>query len=634
MHAERDSWPEKRTKKMKLSEAGVIWTSPRVCRPLDDVDITFSWNGLRKGQKVRLVVIDGNHVAYHEGVVTANKGELTGTVRAGRFPGVHYVQAHTRGPDGGEYHRYGTFRVETRTGVSSDNPIIDETAAMLEEGTRQAVDTAQIDGRRVPYYKHADNTWDHVAFPAYSAAGQRYFVADMKTMFELQYDKQQPDGMLPDHIYGPTYPGYEGGLRTLRTLMADLEFGSVSCLYRGWQANGDNAWLETMLPNMEKSLRCALSSPLLFDKKSGLVKRAHSCDEWDVAINDDIEDGGEMGGQSLLVLMQGDASGVYEACGRMAELYEVVGRSRKADYWRKRQAFFYRQGNKVFWDGIKYRHHVHLTPFDHGTFDEDDQLAMSNSWAMTRGFANHRKSVSIINEYLRRKDKTPSRLCWWSLQPGYPDELGYFRVTGAWSMAQGEYCNGGLFPWVGAEVCRAAFMHGMEQTGYEMLRELHDVMKRDNGGLFTWYDLDGNPGINAPHNQTNYDMWGLSHWTQALLEEAAGIQSEGKVFETVLCSPKWPSCEVRRAEATAHFPASDTYFTYRYSLTPTRVRIDFTGTGRTVKFRVLLPSNKQCTEALLDGKKRVVRERTVESSVFACLNAKIAGTHELELKLR
>ena len=110
MHAERDSWPEKRTKKMKLSEAGVIWTSPRVCRPLDDVDITFSWNGLRKGQKVRLVVIDGNHVAYHEGVVAADKGELTGTVRAGRFPGVHYVQAHTRGPDGGEYHRYGSGR--------------------------------------------------------------------------------------------------------------------------------------------------------------------------------------------------------------------------------------------------------------------------------------------------------------------------------------------------------------------------------------------------------------------------------------------------------------------------------------------------------------------------------------------
>ena len=617
---------------MKLNEAGVIWASPRVCRPLDDVGVEFAWSGLRKGQNVRLVVIDGNHARYHEEVVKATHGRAAATVRAGRFPGVHYVQAYAAGPGGSTYHRYGSFRVETATRISSDNPVIDETAQMLEEGIRQATDVAHIDGRRITYYKHADNTWDHLAYPAYGVSGMRYFVADMKSMFEALYDKQRDDGTLPDHIYGPTYPGYEDGLRTLRSLMADLEFAGASCLYRGWQAHGDDAWVMTMLPRMEKSLQCALSSPQLFDRKSGFVKRAHSCDEWDVAMNEGSHDG-NLGNQDHFVLMQGDTSGMFEACGLMAELYDVVGIPRRAAYWRKKRAFFHREGNKVFWDGVKYRHHVHLSPIEHGDFDEDDQLGMSNSWAMTRGFADHRKSISIINEYQRRKQATGDRFCWWSLQPGYPDELNYFSRGGAWSKGQGEYCNGGLFPWVGGEVCRAAFMHGMERTAYEMLRELHGLMKRDRGALFTWYDLDGNPGINAPHNQTNYDMWGLGPWTLAILEEAAGIQSEGKQFETVRCSPRWPGCKVRRADATAHFPASQTYFAYRYRLTPTRIRIAFTGTGRTVKFRILLPAGKRCAGATIDGRRRTVRERTVENSVYACLSARMTGAHKLDLRL-
>ena len=110
--------------------------------------------------------------------------------------------------------------------------------------------------------------------------------------------------------------------------------------------------------------------------------------------------------------------------------------------------------------GEAQRHHVHLDPFDHGDFDEDDQLVMSNSWAITRKFANHEQAVSIINEYMRRLKETGDRFPWWSLQPGYPDELGYFKNADPGRRAQGNYANGGLFPWVGGEILPGSFFYG------------------------------------------------------------------------------------------------------------------------------------------------------------------------------
>ena len=60
------------------------------------------------------------------------------------------------------------------------------------------------------------------------------------------------------------------------------------------------------------------------------------------------------------------------------------------------QEHFGKVGNELFWDGVKYLHHIHLDPFDHRDFDEDDQLVMSNSWAITRKFTNHKLENNVF----------------------------------------------------------------------------------------------------------------------------------------------------------------------------------------------------------------------------------------------
>ena len=611
---------------MQLNDAGIVWAYPHKCEPLDDVKIVFRWKGLN-GQKVKFQFLDADHDVYFEDTVKAGRGKAEITVKAGGKPGAHHVKLWADQPGKAPYPRHGSFRVCAKTRLSTDTGEMENFLELLEESLLQALDVTHVNGKPRTYYKHADNTRENLAFPAYGVGAYRYFIQDVKSMFEAIYDNQYPDGRLPDHVYGDNYH-CPLTTRKLRTCMADLETGMASTICEGWHAHGDDEWLRGMLPKVEDGLEFVLSDPLMFDREHGVIKRPHGLDEWDIAFSEKGVEGDRTTENCSFVLMQGDTSGLFHACALLAKAYAVLGNRDRSDRYDMLKDHFLKLGNKLFWDGVKYRHHIHLDPFDHKGFDEDDQLAMSNSWAMTRGFADHQKALSIISEYARRWKETGDRFPWWSLQPGYPDRLNYFSVGGAWSKGQGEYCNGGLFPWVGAELCRAAFNHGKEKFACELIRDAHHVMKRDNGGMFTWYHLDGSAAMNAPHNQTNYDVWGTSFWTQALLEGLVGVKSDGKVFENVICAPRWPAAGEKKASALSHFPSSNTYFAYQYSLSKDRIRLTFTGTGKRVAFRIMLPWD-DCAKATLDGKKVAFKKVKVEESSYVLVDADIRGAREL-----
>jgi len=123
----------------------------------------------------------------------------------------------------------------------------------------------------------------------------------------------------------------------------------------------------------------------------------------------------------------------------------------------------------------------------------------------------------------------------------------------------------------------------------------------------------------------------MTPWTQALIEELAGIQSAGKLFEQVVCCPRWPAAKTKVATATAHFPASNTYFTYRYQEHGDRITLLFTGTGRQVTFRVLLPGWQGCTEVSLGGESVAFEQEAIENSVYVSVDAEISGVRELTI---
>ena len=73
---------------MHLEEAGVLWTTPNICSPLDDLQLLFRFTGLC-GQPVTFEVQDGDHQVYLTTTVTSEKGQATVRVRPGGQLGVH-----------------------------------------------------------------------------------------------------------------------------------------------------------------------------------------------------------------------------------------------------------------------------------------------------------------------------------------------------------------------------------------------------------------------------------------------------------------------------------------------------------------------------------------------------------------
>mgnify|MGYP000913782591 CR=1 FL=1 len=610
---------------MKLKEAGVIWTFPKKCFPLQQIDIIFEWNKLN-GQNVHFEIFDGNHDVYLKKDVKSKKGKAEISILAGNTPGVHYIKAETYLPDNTKYVRYGSFLLEIKTTISVDDKQIEDLFKLLEDAINLSIDIVKVNGKAITYYKTGDNSWENLAYPSHGISGMKYFIKDIKSMFEVLYENQWPDGKLPDHIYGDGNTDWK--LRKLRSIMADLETSSVANIYESWIANGDDEWLKNLLPKIEASLFYATENPIMFDKKYNLIKRPHTCDMWDVQIL--VDDSCAITSDSRFVCMQGDTSAMFQACDVLSKIYKTFGNKKRANFWEYQKKYYYEKGNKIFWDGKKYIHHIHLDPVDHKDFKEE-QLTMSNVYAIRRGFADHRKSVSIIKEYFDRLKKTKSKFPWWSLQPGYPDKLNYFKKTIPWSKKEGEYCNGGLFPLVGGELTKACFQHGFEKLGFKMLYDFYAHIKKYNGAVFTWYYSDGTPGINSPHHQTNYDMWGISPWTQSLIEEVAGIQSTGKTFKDVLCSPKWSASDIKDAYAIAHFPSSNTYFAYKYTLLNDRIEILFTGTGEKVNFHILLPEKKHCKECLSNEKKIKFDIEKIESSLYVNFEHDFNGIEEVKI---
>ena len=115
-----------------------------------------------------------------------------------------------------------------------------------------------------------------------------------------------------------------------------------------------------------------------------------------------------------------------------------------------------------------------------------------------------------------------------------------------------------------------------------------------------------------------------------MIEGLVGIQSQSKLFEHVLCAPRWAAAtKEKNVAATAHFPSSDTYFSYRYSLSRDSIRLSFAGTGKNVSFRILLPGWKKCSKVTLDGKKTGFKISKMEKSSYVILDTEIKGAREL-----
>jgi hypothetical protein len=467
--------------------------------------------------------------------------------------------------------------------------------------------------------------------------GFRYWERDMKSMVGHFAETQTQRGWLFDYftLTPDKLPSErENWAKYVRVpVEADVEYRFVNGVYLAWQATGDDVWMASMIPHVERALEYILTDPSRWDAKSRLVKRAYTIDTWDFDYTAGKHDwlNFQITPDTFWGIMHGDLSGYYQAFLRLALMLEHLRRRQNASYWRRFAASFRRRANALCFNGMFYTHHVHLVPVEIAGVDATRQLSLSNPMDINRGLATHAMAVSIIDEYRRRGEATGAFAPWFSIDPPFPD-----GIYGEDKLVGGAYCNGGIMPLVGGELIRAAFDHGREAYAMNQLLKYHELTQTNE--TFLWYFPDGRHATKETSTSPEAyptDGWGASAMLYALMEGLAGIVDDHKCFERVTLSPRWCAADQQETEVMAAYGASGASFGYRYRHDASRsaISIEILGNAK-VRLHLLLPAGTRGTGVRVNGRRVPARRVRVEQSSYVDLHAKVRGGAHIEVSYR
>jgi hypothetical protein len=456
----------------------------------------------------------------------------------------------------------------------------------------------------------------------------RHFEADVTSAVQHFADTQSASGRIFD--YFTTFPEKlpserENWTKYVRVpVEADVEYRFVKAAFLAWQASGDDEWARRLLPSLERALLYVRQHPWYWDQSHGLVKRPYTIDTWDFAYTAGRHEWlqFQVTDDSYWGLMHGDNSGYHEAYRLMAVLHRRVGDPSRAAWWDAEAAGLRQRLNDTCWNGRFYTHFVKLTPVTIEGVDEASQLSLSNPMAINRGAADHAQAVAILREYLDRRARTTAFAEWFSIDPPFPG--GAF---GDDKLVEGAYCNGGIMPLVGGELARAAFEHGFEAYGVDILRRYH-ALASARGESYLWYLPDGTPSSAA--NSTSpealpTDGWGSSAMAWALVEGLAGIVDTGRAFDAVRLAPRWLSVGVEEAEASAGYAASGRGIGYHFRSRSGEITVEVSGDALDAAFHVLLPPDAAVQSVRVDGVGVPFHEARAEDSRYVDFSARMPG---------
>jgi len=485
-----------------------------------------------------------------------------------------------------------------------------------------------IDGHRIRGYRAPDARSVWIRDHSDMLRAFRYFETDVTSAVQHFADTQAESGRVFDYVTTfPEKPGErENWTKYVRVpVEADVEYRFVKAAFLAWQACGDDGWMRGLLPKLEKALLYVQDHPWYWDSTHGLVKRAYTIDTWDFAYTARRHDWlqFQITDDTYWGLMHGDSSGYCESCRLLAVLQRRLGDPARAAWWDATAAAVRESLNRTCWNGRFYTHFVKLTPVTIPGVDETEQLSLSNPMAVNRGAATHEQAVSILREYLRRRAGTGAFAEWFSIDPPFPD-----GVFGDDRLVAGAYCNGGIMPLVGGELARAAFDHGFEAYGADILRRYHDLIVT-KGETYLWYFPDGTPASvdrSTSPDALPTDGWGSSAMLWALVEGLAGLVDAGRGWDRLSIAPRWLAAEIEEAEMSVGYPASARGVGYQFRALRGSITLEVEADGAHVRFHVLLPAGARARAVTAGSACVPFNDVAVEGSRYADFEAPVDGS--------
>ena len=519
------------------------------------------------------------------------------------------------------------------TGEQSFDSFYPRVKSFLEQDTLDLV----IDAQKIRGYRSPDSKSIWIRDLSDMIRGFKYFEKDLTSAIEHFADTQAENGRIMDYFTNipEKLPGErENWIKYVRVpVEADVEYRFVKAAFLAWQATGDDAWIEKLLPKMERALTYVLTHPWRWDDKLKLVKRAYTIDTWDFAYTAGKHDWlqFQIDENTFWGIMHGDNSGYYQAFRILAFLYRYFKNPDRALLWEKRASELRENMNRICWNGSFYTHFVKLTPVTIEGVDEKAQLSLSNPMDINRGVPTHEMSVAIIREYLARKSKSNAFAEWFSIDPPFPD-----GIFGDEKLKAGAYINGGIMPLVGGELARAAFEHGFERYGVDILKQYAHMIE-ESGETYLWYFPDGTASsieTSTSPDAVPTDGWGSSAMLYALFEGLAGVEDKQKLYRKVRLSPRWLAAEIEDAEVQMAYENSHSMFAYQYRFDHSSVNIEIQAQDADVSFHLLLPAKSSVRSVQANGEDMDFSQRTVVKSSYVDFSLRVKKGAVLKINLK
>jgi len=403
------------------------------------------------------------------------------------------------------------------------------------------------------------------------------------------------------------------------------ESHAVLAAHRVWQATGNDEWLLTHLPALERGLDTLFCHPHRWSAEMQLPKRPFTLDHWPVTWADPRRRNAPPGPHTKWCLHPGDAAQLFAACNCLAGMWVHFNIEDKTTRWRERAVRLQERLAATAWQGQYFNHQVHLAPVALENFDETAQLAACNAYLMNTGIATQQQCASILQEYSVKRAN--GGLEWWSVEPSFPEEV--------FDVPPGHGPNGGLWPQVGGELALAALTHGFEAYGANILRRYHELavkLRRSH----SWYLPDGAPGRGRdglPHGASANDAAGAAAMLHALVAGVCGIRDNGKLLDRITLAPRWPATGQFAAEVEISYAATPSYFSYRWALDGNRMTLDYEGKASQVDLQLMLPRGNTPERVALNGKTHPYSLVTIEKSRYVHLQSdRKRGTVAIMLK--
>ena len=416
------------------------------------------------------------------------------------------------------------------------------------------------------------------------------FILENQTEQGFFYEliKQKDDGHWT-FVNKDCYKLYDDDNLTLVRLEieADVEYLVVLFAEMIYKIDGDLDYIKNILPKLEKSINYMTSDEKRWDKEHELVKRAFTIDTWDFTNekNANIDRTIHLDKMSI---MHGDNSGVFAAMKALAFFRRKLGCVKEADEWDKRAEDIRKNMFKYLWNGKFFIHQLHL---NHDGVDnlEKIRLSLSNTYDINRGVTNSETSREIIKEYIKRRNETDAFSEWFTIDPPYEKFFTYEK---------GQYVNGAISPFTAGELAKAAFKNGFEEYGYDIIKRMMKLYKKDK----TIYFLYNRKTAENQESGGGPSAWGAASIINAIDEGLAGIEDLDVRYNILGFSPRFAITEYKQLRYITGYEKSNITVDINYELKECGMLYEIKASSSVIKAHILLPKNKKMEKLLINNK--------------------------------